>query len=68
MPLRHKCVECDTKGPHCFCSLDRVALQRLDGLGHWVRMEKQQQILREGYAPETVYVICSGTVKLTTVQ
>ena len=66
MPLRRNCLECETKGAHCFCSLDRGALQRLDGLGHWVRMERHQQVLREGYAPDHVYVLCQGTVKLTT--
>jgi CRP/FNR family cyclic AMP-dependent transcriptional regulator len=66
MPLRRSCVNCETKGPHCFCSLDRVALQRLDGLGAWVRLNPREHVLREGLAPDHVYVICHGTIKLTT--
>ena len=66
MPLRRSCIQCETKGPHCFCSLDRVALQRLDGLGNTLRLNAHELILREGYAPEQVYIVCHGTIKLTT--
>ena len=66
MPLRRSCLSCTTKGPHCFCTLDRVALQRLDGLGSWLRLESHQQVLQEGSASNRVYVICRGTIKLTT--
>ncbi len=66
MPLRRSCLSCDTKGPHCFCSLDRVALQRLDGIGAWLRLERGERLLREGHSPDHVYVICRGTIKLTT--
>ena len=38
MPFRRNCIECQIKGPHCFCTLDRVALQRMDGLGTWLRV------------------------------
>ena len=66
MPLRRSCVPCETKGPHCFCTLDRVALQRLDGLGSWVRIAARERILCEGDASGRVYVVCRGTIKLTT--
>lgn len=66
MPLRRSCIQCETKGPHCFCSLDRVALQRLDGMGNTLRLNAHEQVLREGYAPEQVYIVCHGTIKLTT--
>jgi CRP/FNR family transcriptional regulator len=66
MPLRRSCLQCETKGPNCFCSLDRVALERLDGLGHWQRLEAHREVLQEGFAPEYVYVVCRGTLKLTT--
>jgi CRP/FNR family cyclic AMP-dependent transcriptional regulator len=66
MPFRRSCLQCETKGPNCFCSLDRVALERLEGVGHWLRLEAHQEVLREGYAPDYVYVVCSGTLKLTT--
>jgi CRP/FNR family transcriptional regulator, cyclic AMP receptor protein len=66
MPFRRNCVSCQTKGPHCFCSLDRTALERLDGLGSWLRLQRNEVVLREGYASDMVYVICSGTMKLTT--
>ncbi|AFL90251.1 cAMP-binding protein [Terriglobus roseus DSM 18391] len=66
MPLRRSCLQCETKGPNCFCSLDRVALGRLESVGHWLRLEAKQEVLREGYAPDHVYVVCSGTLKLTT--
>ena len=66
MPLRRSCTQCDTKGPHCFCTLDRVALQRLDGLGSWLRLAPRERVLREGCPPDHVYVLCHGTIKLTT--
>ena len=66
MPFRRSCLTCETKGAHCFCSLDRVALQRLDGLGTWVRLAPGELVLREGFASDLVYVVCHGTIKLTT--
>lgn len=66
MPLRRSCLQCETKGPHCFCSLDRVALEKLDGMGHFLQLGAHEPVLREGYAPEQVYVVCRGTIKLTT--
>lgn len=66
MPLRRSCLLCETKGPHCFCSLDKTALHRLDHLGQWLKFAPRDRILREGFFPDYVYVICRGTVKLTT--
>lgn len=66
MPLRRNCTQCEHKGPHCFCSLDRVALQRLDGLGTWLRFAARERVLMEGSSPDKVYVLCRGTLKLTT--
>ncbi len=66
MPFRRNCLDCETKGPHCFCAIDRTALQRLDGLGSWVRLPARERVLREGYLPDHVYIVCRGTLKLTT--
>jgi CRP/FNR family transcriptional regulator, cyclic AMP receptor protein len=66
MPLKRSCLSCTTKGSHCFCALDRSALQRLDGLGSWMRLDAHQPLLQEGSASNHVYVICRGTIKLTT--
>lgn len=66
MPFSRNCMECEVKGPHCFCSLDRVALGRLDGIGSRVMLRAGQRVLREGFAPDHVYVVCHGTIKLTT--
>jgi CRP/FNR family cyclic AMP-dependent transcriptional regulator len=66
MPFRRNCIECHIKGPHCFCTLDRVALQRMDGLGSWLRVASRERILSEGDASGKVYVVCRGTIKLTT--
>ena len=66
MPLRRSCLNCTTQGPHCFCSLDRVALQRMDGLGTWLRVAAGERVLIEGDASDRVYVICRGTMKLST--
>ncbi len=66
MPFRRSCVSCETKGPHCFCSVDRSALARLNELGSWVKLPPRSVVLREGYLPDHVYVVCSGTLKLVT--
>lgn len=66
MPFRRSCMDCETKGPHCFCSVDRTALARLNDLGSWITLPARSVVLREGYLPDHVYVVCSGTLKLVT--
>ncbi|WP_446742029.1 Crp/Fnr family transcriptional regulator [Silvibacterium acidisoli] len=38
----------------------------MDSLGSWIHLQSNQPVLQEGSSPNYVYVICSGTIKLTT--
>lgn len=64
--LPRSCLECAVRGPHCFCSLDVKALGFLDGIGARRSFGVHERVLWEGAAPEHVYVVCRGTIKLTT--
>ncbi len=66
MSLGSSCLTCSVRGPHCFCALSREALHRLDTLGRLFHLKTGKHLLDEGYAPNHVYVICGGTIKLTT--
>ncbi len=66
MAIRRSCVECMVRGAQGFCSLDGNALRGLNRIGTQVRFRERETLLAEGAMPERVYVVCEGTVKLTT--
>lgn len=66
MTLPTRCVECVVRGPQCFCSLSVQALESLDGLGSRLEFGRHERVLHEGSLPDHVYVLCHGTIKLTT--
>ncbi len=66
MAIRRSCVECMVRGAQGFCSLDGNALRGLNRIGTQVQVRERETLLAEGAMPERVYVVCDGTVKLTT--
>lgn len=66
MAIRRSCAECMVRGAQGFCSLDGNALRGLNRIGTQVRFRERETLLAEGARPEHVYVVCEGTVKLTT--
>lgn len=65
-PVRRNCLECAVSRTDCFCRLTSEALLGLQAAGRRIRLEAGQRLLYEGDQADSVYVICQGTVKLTT--
>lgn len=62
---RVSCVDCEVRSTGGFCSLGRDALEKLDALGDQVDVPAGRQLLREGFYPDRLAILCSGQVKVT---
>ena len=65
-PSSDSCKDCTLRGLRMFCNLREDALARLDQIGVQVRYPARSSIFRQGEAARSVYVLCSGQVKLFT--
>ena len=59
------CTTCSVRGSDCFCSLTPESLIGLQAMGSLKHFKAGENILRQGYPGDRVYVMCSGRVKLT---
>jgi len=59
------CATCSVRGADCFCNLTPESLVDLEAIGHSVRFEAGENVLRQGDPGDRVYLMCSGRVKLT---
>jgi CRP/FNR family transcriptional regulator len=64
MPSRRNCLTCEIHGSECFCSLSNDALAGLRSLGRSLELDAGERVLHEGYAADSVYVLCRGRMKL----
>ncbi len=64
-PLGRNCLTCAVRGTDCFCNLSPEALPYLQSIGTPMRFSAGEEVLREGYSADQVYVVCHGRVKLT---
>lgn len=58
-------MTCVVRDTDCFCSLPMEALPELTALGSHMRFAARERILHEGFAPDRVYILCQGRIKLT---
>lgn len=66
MERNERCLECEDRGTHVFCGMEAAAIEKLDSIGITARYSRGVTIFREGDRCESVYVLCSGRVKLWT--
>lgn len=63
---RRDCTTCIVRHPGCFCHLPADALRELQSIGRSITLQKSEQLLHEGDAPDTVHLVCAGHIKLYT--
>ncbi len=63
-PQEASCLACTSHKLRYFCDLSPVALADLDALGEVFHHPRGVLLFREGNAPQAVYILCSGQVKL----
>ena len=61
----HDCTKCQFRGERQFCNLDSKSVETLDALKFTTVHAKGALLFVEGEDPRSVYVLCSGKVKLT---
>ncbi len=63
--LNHDCTKCTYRGERPFCNLEEKAVAALDAMKFTSVHAKGALLFVEGEDPRSVYVLCSGRVKLT---
>jgi CRP/FNR family transcriptional regulator len=66
LPVQEHCATCTAKKPGSFCDLSRDANAAIDVVRFTVTYPKGSLLFVEGENPRGVFIICSGSVKLTT--
>jgi CRP/FNR family transcriptional regulator len=61
----HDCTKCKFRGERQFCNLESKSVETLDALKFTTVHAKGALLFVEGEDPRSVYVLCSGRVKLT---
>ncbi len=61
-----KCSDCQYRGLRTFCNLGTLALRRFEEIGSPVSLPGHAVLFREGQLCNTVFVVCTGQLKLTT--
>jgi len=61
----HDCTKCQFREHRQFCNLDSKSVETLDALKFTTVHAKGALLFVEGEDPRSVYVLCSGKVKLT---
>ena len=62
----HDCLTCSKREDHLFCNLSVHAGERLNDIKSTAVHRKGATLFTEGQQPIGVFVLCSGTAKLTT--
>lgn len=70
MPFRvlqppRSCTSCEVRSLRMFCNLSGEALQDYAAIGVDARFPRGATLFREGDSPDSVYILCSGQVKLS---
>ena len=58
------CLHCEYRKLRMFCNLSPVALQHFDSIGSTIQLPRRAVLFHEGDAANSVFVLCSGKVKL----
>lgn len=61
----HDCTKCQFRGSRSFCNLESKSVETLDALKFTTVHAKGALLFVEGEDPRSVYILCSGRVKLT---
>ena len=59
------CLGCTLRREGDFCDLPHPLLTELHGMGHLTLYPPDVVLMMEGQAPQGVYIVCSGRVKLS---
>lgn len=65
LDVNHDCTRCTNRASRPFCNLEERAVSALDALKFTTVHAKGALLFVEGEDPRSVYVLCSGRVKLT---
>lgn len=60
------CLTCETRAEPLFCHLPAQALQAFESIKYATAYPKGAVLFVEGQAPRGIFVVCQGTVKLST--
>lgn len=63
--VNHDCTKCTVRSERPFCNLEQKAVAALDALKFTTVHAKGALLFVEGENPRSVYILCSGRVKLT---
>src|SRR5436190_5289189 len=65
LDVAHDCTKCKYREERQFCNLDSKSVETLDALKFTTVHAKGALLFVEGEVPHSVYLLCSGRVKLT---
>lgn len=68
MEKSQHCLDCPVRGKYLFCNMQTSALEKFDGIGAQVDLGSRMVLFREGDTCRSVHMLCSGRVKLSTVN
>src|SRR5512142_2552035 len=63
--VNHDCTKCSVRSERPFCNLEEKSVAALDALKFTTVHSKGALLFVEGENPRSVYILCSGRVKLT---
>ena len=67
-PFPEKCQFCQRRSLRVFCNLSDGALERFDEIAVGVSFPGKAMLFEEGDPADSIYVICDGQVKLSTIS
>jgi len=65
LAVAESCLSCPVREDRLFCDLPAAVLEEQDALRQTASYPKGALLFRQGAPPRGIYVICSGSVKLT---
>jgi len=63
--MSQSCLDCTLRSDGVFCDLEPDALQQFDGIKSLESWPRGTVLFREGQPARSVYLLCSGRVRLT---
>ncbi len=63
--MSQSCLDCTQRSDGVFCDLEPDALQQFDGIKSLESWPRGTVLFREGQPARSVYLLCSGRVRLT---
>jgi CRP/FNR family transcriptional regulator, cyclic AMP receptor protein len=64
--FQERCSDCQYRGLRTFCNLSTLALRRFEEIGSSVSLPGHAVLFRESQLCNSVFVVCTGQLKLTT--